>query len=410
MESAIKQITAREILDSRGNPTLEVQVVAGKASGLFSVPAGASTGSHEAVEKRDGDQDRFRGLGVLSCVSAVRMEVNKALRGMNVLDQKKIDQTLCSLAGPENKAKLGGNTTTCVSIACAKAAAAVEGDEVFEYLRTLADIPSSRHVPLLYMNLVNGGKHAKTGLAFQEYHIIPQTDDIGEALNIATAVQFALREGLVAELGAPSANFGDEGGFVPDVKSVRKPLELLTDAIRKTKYTDKVRLSLDVASSSFYKDGAYEMEGRRVPPAELTGLYRTLIKDFSLFSVEDAFFEEDFEDFASLKEGSPAVVVGDDLTVTNVARLEEAIKHKSVGAIIVKPNQVGTLTETLATMGLARKHGIECIVSHRSGETNDDFIADLAWAFGCFGLKAGAPNRGERVSKYNRLWDIQKNS
>lgn len=399
---------AREILDSRGRPTLEVEVCAGSASGKFSVPAGASMGAHEAVEKRDGDKNRFQGQGVLSCVTTVEVDIDKALHGVDVLDQKKIDAIILELDGTPQKKKLGGNTTIGVSIACAKAAAAAADKEVFEYLRTIADSGTSRETPFLFMNLMNGGKHGRTPLAFQEYHIVPQTGDIGEALLIGTAIQAELRERLVAELGPASANFGDEGGFVPDTASVRKPLELLADVVAQSRFGSKVRISLDVAASSFYKDGSYAVGGSMMTPAELADLYKALAKDFSLFSIEDPFDEEDFSGFAELRAATDVVIVGDDLTVTNAARLEEAIKNKSIGAMIVKPNQIGTLTETFTAMKLAQKNGVKCIVSHRSGETNDDFIADLAWAFGSWGLKAGAPNRGERVAKYNRLWEIQR--
>ena len=324
------------------------------------------------------------------------------------LTRRRSTPSFSSSDGTPQKKKLGGNTTIGVSIACAKAAAAAADKEVFEYLRTIADSGTSRETPFLFMNLMNGGKHGRTPLAFQEYHIVPQTGDIGEALLIGTAIQAELRERLVAELGPASANFGDEGGFVPDTASVRKPLELLADVVAQSRFGSKVRISLDVAASSFYKDGSYAVGGSMMTPAELADLYKALAKDFSLFSIEDPFDEEDFSGFAELRAATDVVIVGDDLTVTNAARLEEAIKNKSIGAMIVKPNQIGTLTETFTAMKLAQKNGVKCIVSHRSGETNDDFIADLAWAFGSWGLKAGAPNRGERVAKYNRLWEIQR--
>lgn len=415
MDATIKKITAREILDSRGNPTVEVTVVAGDASanGTFSVPAGASKGSHEAAEKRDGDSTRFRGMGVTAAVAAIEGEINTALTGTNVFDQKKLDEILIALDGTADRSRLGGNAMVGVSIAAAKAAARAAGKEVFEYLPTLADIKPSRSVPQLYMNLMNGGKHAETPLAFQEYHIIPQYDDVREALSVATTVQAALRDKLIAALGASSANFGDEGGFVPSTPDVRLPLELLAATLKELNLTERVKLSLDTAASSFYKDGTYAVGNEKLLPAEMLARYSALAKEFALFSIEDPFAEEDFENFAALRvQGAQEAqgnvhIVGDDLTTTNAVRLQKAIDSKSVDAIIIKPNQVGTLTETLATMSLARENNIECIVSHRSGETNDDFIADLAWAFGCFGLKAGAPARGERVVKYNRLWHIQ---
>jgi enolase len=415
MDATIKKITAREILDSRGEPTLEVTVFAGDAArGTFSVPAGASKGSHEAAEKRDGDAAAFRGMGVSLAVAVIEDEINNALAGTDVFDQKKIDETLIALDGTADRSRLGGNAMIGVSIAVAKAAARAAGKEVYEYLPTLAEIKPSRPLnkgPLLYMNLCNGGKHAKTPLAFQEYHIIPQFDDVREALSVATAVQAALRDKLITALGPSSANFGDEGGFVPNTADVRLPLELLAASLKELNLTDKVKLSLDVAASSFYENGIYAIGDEKLASDVMLQKYLALAKEFSLFSIEDPFAEEDFADFAVLKtQGGGMRVVGDDLTTTNAARLQKAIDGKSVDALIIKPNQVGTLSETLATMRLARENNIECIVSHRSGETNDDFIADLAWAFGCFGLKAGAPTRGERVAKYNRLWEIQKSS
>jgi enolase len=409
MDNTIKKIAAREILDSRGNPTLEVSVFAGDAArGTFSVPAGASKGSHEASERRDSDAIAFRGMGVASTVATIQNEIATALTGMDVFDQKKIDETMITLDGTVDRSRLGGNTLIGVSIAAAKAAAKAAGKEVFEYLPTLADIKHSRATPLLYMNLCNGGKHAKTPLAFQEYHIIPEFDDIRDALSAATTVQAALRDKLIAALGPSSANFGDEGGFVPSTADVRLPLELLAATLKELNLTNRIKLSLDIAASSFYENGEYVIGDEKLTPDVLLQKYIALTKEFSIFSIEDPFAEEDFTNFAVLKAQGNVHVVGDDLTTTNVARLQEAIDKKSVDALIIKPNQVGTLTETLAAMRLARENNVECIVSHRSGETNDDFIADLAWAFGCFGLKAGAPVRGERVTKYNRLWEIQK--
>lgn len=407
MDNTIKKIYAQEILDSRGNPTLEVHVLAGaNAHGIFSVPSGASKGTHEAVEKRDGGE-MFRGGGMQSLVADIEGRVNSALIGADVFDQKHIDETLIVLDGTADRSGLGGNVMIGVSIATAKAAASVAGKEVFEYLPSLADIKSSRAVPLLFMNLCNGGKHAKTPLAFQEYHIIPQFDDVREALSAAITVQAALRDKIIAALGPSSANFGDEGGFVPNTASVRLPLELLSATLKELNLVDRIKLSLDTAASSFYEDGTYRIGDEKLTPAAMIQQYVALAKEFSIFSIEDPFAEEDFTDFAALKMQGNVRIVGDDLTTTNSSRLRKAIDAKSIDAIIIKPNQVGTLTETLATMRLARENGIECIVSHRSGETNDDFIADVAWAFGCFGLKAGAPTRGERVVKYNRLWQIQ---
>lgn len=395
-------------MDSRGNPTLEVTVFSENISASFAVPSGASTGTHEALEKRDGDKNRFSGLGVLKAVENIEKTISPALAGLDPCDQKQIDDILLKLDGTPNKSNLGGNTLIGVSIACAKLAADVKGLEVFEHLRSLAEIKPSRPTPLLYMNLINGGKHAQTQLAFQEYHIVPQTEDIGEALEIGTKIQHELKKKLVESFGTSSANLGDEGGFVPAISAVKKPLELLWQVTEENNLSDKVKLALDVAASSFYQDGLYEFEGRKHTSDELTDLYSSIMNSFPILSIEDPFQEEDFNNFAQLLAQKQTRVVGDDLTVSNSARLKMAIAQKSIDAIIIKPNQVGTLTETLETMRLARENNIECVASHRSGETTDDFVADLAFAFGCFGLKAGAPHGGERVAKYNRLLKITK--
>jgi len=266
-------------------------------------------------------------------------------------------------------------------------------------------------VPFLFMNLINGGKHAQSKLAFQEYMIVPQIENVEEALNIGTLILNDLKKLIVEKLGPQSANIGDEGGEVPDTADVRMPLSLLQEVIDKNNLSEKVKIALDIAASSFYENGKYLIGDKEFTAGQLLEEYLAITKQFPIiFSIEDPFFEEDFENFAKLKEQFKGLVVGDDLTVTNIARLKQALAKKSINAIIIKPNQVGTLTETLQTMKMARDNGIECIVSHRSGETDDDFIADLSYAFGCLGLKSGAPQRGERVVKYNRLNLISKNT
>ena len=399
MENKITKVLAEEIKDSRGNPTLKVIVHVGEISASFSVPAGASTGAHEAHELRDED-----GKGVKDAILKVNNSIAGVLVGKDILNQKEIDKVLLQLDGTLNKDNLGGNSMIGVSIACAKTAAKVSGQEVFEYLRTLAEIKPSRKAPYLYMNLINGGKHAKNDLAFQEYHIVPDTEDVEEAVEIGIKIQNTLKKNLLLELGEDSIVLGDEGGFAPKITDIRKPLVYLTEAIKQNYLLGKVNLALDVASSSFYENGLYKVDGKNISKEALMSIYRSLIKEFSLFSIEDPFDEEDFESFTKLKENNLKLkVVGDDLTVTNKILLQEAIKKESINAMIIKPNQIGTLTETLETMKLARENNVELIVSHRSGETDDDFIADLAYAFGCFGLKAGAPEKPERKVKYDRL-------
>jgi enolase len=413
----ISKILAEEIKDSRGNPTIKVTVWVGASSGSFSVPSGASTGAHEAHELRDPD-----GRGVKNAIEKVNNVIAPVLIGKDVSKQKEIDETMIKLDGTANKDNLGGNSMIGVSIACAKAAAKVSGKETFEYLRTLAEIlprsereKPSRKVPYLFMNMLEGGKHVHNGfgLAFQEYLIVPETEDVTEAINIEIKMINTLKE-IIGELDNGIIDFGDEGGLAPRTGDVRVPLKCLDEAIRKNNLQNKIHLALDIAASSFYKNGKYEVDKKNILKEELLNVYNSLAQEFNLFSIEDAFDEEDFESFAKLKKENThatvgqadLLVVGDDLTVSNSILLKKAIEKESINTMIIKPNQIGTLTETLETMKLARENGIELIVSHRSGETDDDFIADLAYAFGCFGLKAGSPTKPERRVKYDRLVKI----
>jgi len=406
MENKITKVSAEEIKDSRRNSTIKVTAWAGDAFGSFAVPSGASTGIHEAHELRDAD-----GRGVNTAITNVINIISQALQGKDVFNQREIDDILIKRDGTPNKDNLGGNAMIGASIACAKLAARISGQETFEYLRTLANIKPSKEIPYLYMNLINGGKHAKNDLAFQEYHIVPETEDAAEAVNIGIKIQHSLKEIIAEELGEKSLVLGDEGGFALQTSDIRRPLIFLSEAIKKNNLKDKVRLALDVAASAFYQDGKYKVEGRELAKEELMDIYDSLISEFKLLSIEDPFEEEDFESFQQLSESHPELlVVGDDLTVTSLSRLEKAIGDKSINAMIIKPNQIGTLMEMLQTMKLAREKKIELIVSHRSGETEDDFIADLSYAFGVFGLKAGSPIKPERMVKYQRLIEISKHN
>ena len=416
MDNKITKIIAEEIKDSRENPTIKVTVWAGDESASFSVPSGASTGVHEAHELRDED-----GKGVKKAIEKVNNIIAPTLIGQNVLNQEVIDKIMIKLDGTPNKDLLGSNSIIGVSIACAKLAAKVSGLETYEYLRTLTKIKPSRKVPRLYMNLINGGKHAQNDLAFQEYHIVPNTNDVKEAVEMGISIQNTLKEIILRELGEESIILGDEGGFAPKISDIKKPLEYLNEAIKRNELVDRVQLALDVAASSFYENDLYKIDGKNtrlndgsVSKAELIIIYNKLITEFNLLSIEDPFEEEDFKNFAKLKKennnfwSKKFLVMGDDLTVTNFSLLQKAIDEESINAMIIKPNQIGTLTETLDTMKLARENDIELIVSHRSGETDDDFIADLAYAFGCFGLKSGAPLKPERKVKYDRLIKISE--
>lgn len=406
MIPGIKKITAREILDSRGNPTVCAEVVAGEdAKGVFEVPSGASTGSREALELRDGDPNRFEGKGVLKATHNVIAAIAPALLGRDVTDQAGIDKLLLELDGTPNKSNLGANAILGVSIACAKAAAALKKVPVYRHLRDIADVAPSRKTPFLFMNLINGGLHARSRLAFQEYLLVPQTESVEEALRIGVLVMHEAGRLISEKYGPSSANLGDEGGFAPDIADVKEPLRMLLSAAENLGLTDKIKLSLDAAANSFFRDGEYDVGGKKMGAEELLGLYREICSEFPMLSIEDPFSEESFDEFAKLNDGA-VMVVGDDLTVTNSARLSEAARRKSISGVIIKPNQVGTLTETIGTMKTARAAGVECVVSHRSGETKDDFISDLAYAYGVFALKAGAPQREERIAKYNRLLEI----
>ncbi|KKW08481.1 MAG: Enolase [Candidatus Kaiserbacteria bacterium GW2011_GWA2_49_19] len=397
----ITDIIARETSDSRGRPTVSVTVHADEHEGTFDVPSGASTGSLEACELRDSDGRVSR------AIDNVNTLIKREIAGMDVHDQSQIDAKIIALDGTVNKSKLGGNATIGVSIAVAKAAAKAEGMEPFEYLRQLADIKPSRKTPYLYLNYINGGKHAKSPIAFQEHMLVPDTNSVTEALEMAEVLEKALYEIVAKKYGAETAaEVGDEGGYVLPEGTYETPFELSAQAIHDSGYDGKCFIAADVAASSFFSEGAYVMQGERYSADDLREIYLSLIKKFSILSIEDPFFEESFEDFAKLQKQTDVRIVGDDLTVTNKAMLTRAIGTCSVRAIIIKPNQIGTLSETLDTMHEARSRDVDCIVSHRSGETNDDFIADLAFAFGCFGLKTGSLRKPERVIKYKRLEKI----
>jgi enolase len=388
----ISKIQAEEIKDSRGNPTIKVTISVGISSGSFSVPSGASTGVHEAHELRDAD-----GKGVKNAIDKINNTIAPALIGQDVLNQKEIDRIMIELDGTANKDNLGGNSMIGVSIACAKVAAKATGVEVYEHLRILAEIKPSRKVPHLFMNMLEGGKHARNGVAFQEYLIVPETDNVEEAVNIGLQTIDALK------IIETDADTGYEGGVAPKVNDIKTPLQYLRKVIGK----NKVHIALDCAASSFFENNLYKVDDKNISKEELLDIYDSLIQEFNLFSIEDAFDEEDFESFAELKKQNPnLLIVGDDLTVSNIVLLKKALQEESLNAMIIKPNQIGTLSETLETMRLARENNIELIVSHRGEETDDDFIADLAFAFGCFGLKAGAPTKIERMVKYERLIKI----
>ena len=406
LKNQIKKMTAKEILDSRGNPTLEVRLSGSGFCAVAAVPSGASTGKYEAVELRDNDKHRFNGLGIKKAIRNVEKVIAPKLKGMSVLDQAKIDNLMKKLDGTKNKSRLGGNTMLGVSLAVTRAGAITKNRQLYGYLEQFFN--TKPRIPRLYMNLINGGLHANNNLAFQEYHIVPETNDIEKSLEFGTAVFRELKRVVIKKYGKLSANIGDEGGLVPDITNVEEPLKLLNVAARKIGGVH-YGLALDVAATSFYEKGKYAVGNKKLSPADLIKLYQNLIKKYPIISIEDPFQEEDFENFARLREFADKLkvkIVGDDLTVTNPERIQQAIKRGGISGVIIKPNQIGTLSETIEAIKISQKNNVVCIVSHRSGETNDDFISDLAVASAAFGIKAGAPTRGERVAKYNRLWEI----
>jgi len=395
--SEITDITAKVVLDSRGKETISVTVTTGGHSGTFSVPSGASTGTREVQV-----------IPARAAVTIITNTIRPALLGMSVTEQTTIDAALRSLGQTPSLASIGGNVALGVSVAVCKAAAKVQGVETWQYIADLFGHQAQAKAPRLFVNLINGGEHASVGSAIQEHQIIPDTDDVAAAHAAASAVQATLHQLLQKDFKKKAITIGDEGGFVIPSKTIEAPFAYIAAAIEQTDTDVPILMGSDMAASSFYKNGEYELTGKRLTSGELQTVYRGLHKKFpQLQLVEDPFAEHDFAAFAKYQAANPAVTcIGDDLTTTNKATLQKAITKEAVTGIIIKPNQIGTLSDTLATMQLAYEHNVRCIVSHRSGETMDDFIADLAFGTKCFGLKAGAPTMPERAAKYERLLAI----
>lgn len=400
----IKDIVAREILDSRGNPTVEVDVILENGiKGTAMVPSGASTGEREAVELRDGGS-RYLGKGVTKAVNNVNAIIKKELVGKNVFDQQKIDEIMINIDGTVNKSRLGANAILGVSMACLKAAASAKGLELYEYFGTEYQLP----IPM--MNILNGGAHADNNLDFQEFMIMPVANTFKEILRIGVEVFHNLKQILKDKNLVTSV--GDEGGFAPNLNSNNEALELIIEAIEKAGYIPgkDVCIALDVAASEFYKDGLYKIENKSLSTEMLIKYYQELIDKYPIISIEDPFDQNDWDGFSRLTElvGNRIQIVGDDLFVTNKKNLQEGIDKKSGNAILIKLNQVGTVTETLETIELARKNGYRTIISHRSGETEDTIIADLAVGLSLGQIKTGSVSRSERIAKYNRLLRIEE--
>ena len=410
-DSIIKKISAREILDSRGNPTIEVEVWVGREIATASVPSGASKGLHESVELRDGDKARYLGLGVTNAVSNVSMIIAPKLEGMDGMDQSAIDAALIDLDGTASKSRLGANAILGVSIAVCKAVAKSLGIPIFQHItkRKVSNIS----LPTPLMNVINGGKHAGNDLSIQEFMIIPTgATKFSEGLQMCVEVYHHLRTHLVKQYGNVATNVGDEGGYAPPLKRTREALDCLVKAVETSGYAlgKDVCIGIDAASSTFYTKNEYSIDGRIFSRENLIEYYLKIIEDYDILSIEDPLHEEDFEGHALLtkKCRDKTIIIGDDLFTTNPKRITKGIKSKSCSGLLLKPNQIGTLTEALVASELCMNAKYKVVVSHRSGDTDDSFIADLATGIGAHGIKAGAPARGERVSKYNQLLRIEE--
>jgi enolase len=406
----IRSIHAREILDSRGNPTLEADVVVDGALGRACVPSGASTGQHEALELRDGDGRRYGGKGVLKAVANVNDVIAPELVGMDVRDQKAVDERMLELDGTSSKSRLGANAILAVSMAVAHAAAAAAGEPLY---RSLGGA-KAKVLPVPLMNILNGGAHADNRLDFQEFMIVPHgARKFSEALRMGAEVFHALGKAL-KDRGL-STNVGDEGGYAPDLKSNDEAISLILAAIEKAGYKPgrHVSLALDAAATEFFEDGRYVFKksgGSSQTAAQMVRLYERLVHRYPIVSIEDALAEDDWEGWQRLTKalGGKVQLVGDDLFVTNVERLRRGIKDGAANSILIKVNQIGSLSETLATIRLAKRNGFTTVISHRSGETEDATIADLAVAVGAGQIKTGSLSRGERTAKYNQLLRIEE--
>ncbi len=407
-ELTITRVWSREVLDSRGNPTVEAQVETDAAVVTAIAPSGASTGTFEALELRDGDA-RYGGKGVQKAVRNVRELISPKLKGMDVSDLKAIDAAMIELDGTDNMSRLGGNATTAVSYAAAKAGAILKGMELHEHLGS-----SSKVLPVPCMNVINGGKHAGSNLKVQEFMIVPcGVPNFTESLRVGAEVYQALKGVLKKSMGPMSINVGDEGGFAPAFDTSRQAMDVLLKAIEAAGYAPgkEVYLAMDAAASEFYSKGVYELDGTKMSAGEIVDFYVSLSKDYPLISLEDPVHEEGFQDMAELtaKVGGKIQLVGDDLFVTNPQRLRKGIDVKAGNAMLLKVNQIGTISEAMRAAEICFDHGWNVMVSHRSGESEDTTMADIAVALECGQIKSGAPARTERTAKYNRLLRVEEN-
>jgi enolase len=416
----ILSVKAREILDSRGNPTIEVDVTT--KNGLFraAVPSGASTGIHEALELRDGDKSRYLGKGVLKAVENVNNEIAKLVVGMNCKNQKKIDKAMIKADGTENKSKFGANAILGVSMAVCKAGAASKKIPLYKHIADLANVEKFV-MPVPSFNVINGGSHAGNKLAMQEFMILPiGASNFKEALRMGAECYHHLKKVIKEKYGQDAVNVGDEGGFAPNIQDNKEGLELLKQAIENAGYTGKVKIGMDVAASEFYKpsenfsvDGKYDLNFKGDTPDlktddELIELYKKFIDEYNLITIEDPFDQDDWSAYPKLTSSVEIQIVGDDILVTNPKRIKKAIKEKTCNSLLLKVNQIGSVTESIEACKMAQTAGWGVMVSHRSGETEDSFIADLVVGLKTGQIKTGAPCRSERLAKYNQLIRIEE--
>jgi len=416
--SVVTKVHARQIFDSRGNPTVEVDITTEKGLFRSAVPSGASTGQHEAVELRDKGSE-YLGKGVLKAVKNVNEIIAPALidSKLPVTSQKEIDDLLIKLDGTPNKGKLGANAILGVSMAVSEAGAVDKGVPLYEYLATLAGVSPPYVLPCPAFNVINGGSHAGNALAFQEFMILPTgAKSFTEAMQMGTETYHVLKKVITKKYGIDAANVGDEGGFAPNVSGAEESLELLTEAIKQAGYTGKVQIGLDVASSEFYKDNKYDLDFKNpnsdsskwLTGEQLAALYNGFVEKYDICSIEDPFAEDDWEAWTHFNQTAKIQIVGDDLTVTNPVRIKTAIEKKSCNALLLKINQIGSISEAIQAVQLSQSSGWGIMTSHRSGETESVYIADLSIALKTGEIKTGAPCRSERVAKYNQLLRIEE--
>ncbi len=403
----IKTIKAREILDSRGIPTIESELITNDGIFSASIPSGTSTGKDEAIELRDGGK-RYGGKGVLKAIKNIEEIICPKLRGIKVLDQEKIDECLINLDGTENKSALGANAILAVSMAVARAGAATENLHLWQYLSGLSGTNPS--LPIPSMLCIEGSLHAGNNLDIQEFMIAPKADSFKERLRMGTEIYHTLESIIKQKYSKNFSNVGKEGGFTPSLANTEQVLDLILEAIREVGYDSRTTLAMDVAASSFYKNGDYAFEGEHLNSKQLLEFYTRLVKKYSFESIEDPFDEGDWKSFTDITAelGEKIFIVGDDLLVTNMEKIKKAVVEKSCNGLLLKLNQIGTVTEAVKAGQYALENSWRVMVSHRSGETCDSFIADLAVGLGCGWIKTGAPARGERTAKYNRLLQIEE--